>query len=279
VWFKGEGRGGAAGHGATARCIIWAVMETNVLCYGDNPEILRGHIPDESIDLVYLDPPFKSKANYNVLFREESGERAAAVARFVARRSGEYHGDCTHRHLAMQRWYGKGLGAGANAIMKHPEWGNDMSDESREPLVGTIEALEPKTWGRVHFLLLCFTPTRVIVAKTLRYNSLPWSLLLGLASVILYPRARRKARQIAEQMSKMAVDSILAADRDNLVMAYDEIKSVQMKKPGAIRGSAIRITTNTARYDFGIERKEDFEAQCALLRPLVSEKLDVIEKL
>jgi DNA modification methylase len=53
-------------------------MQTNVLYYGDNLEILRNHVPDESIDLIYLDPPFNSKADYNVLFREEGGERSAA---------------------------------------------------------------------------------------------------------------------------------------------------------------------------------------------------------
>jgi len=53
-------------------------LKTNVLYYGDNLEILRKHIPDESIDLIYLDPPFNSQAGYNVLFRETSGEPSAA---------------------------------------------------------------------------------------------------------------------------------------------------------------------------------------------------------
>ena len=53
-------------------------LKTDVLYYGDNLDILRNHIPDESIDLVYLDPPFNSKASYNVLFRESSGEPSAA---------------------------------------------------------------------------------------------------------------------------------------------------------------------------------------------------------
>jgi DNA modification methylase len=48
-------------------------MDANVLYYGDNLHILRHYIPDESIDLIYLDPPFNSQATYNVLFREESG--------------------------------------------------------------------------------------------------------------------------------------------------------------------------------------------------------------
>jgi len=55
-----------------------ADLKTNVLYYGDNLEILRRHIPDGSIDLVYLDPPFNSKADYNILFREQSGQRSAA---------------------------------------------------------------------------------------------------------------------------------------------------------------------------------------------------------
>jgi len=44
----------------------------NVLYYGDNLGILRDHIPDESVDLIYLDPPFNSRRSYNVLFRETS---------------------------------------------------------------------------------------------------------------------------------------------------------------------------------------------------------------
>ncbi len=51
---------------------------TNQLYYGDNLRVLRDEIADESVDLVYLDPPFSSAANYNVLFREASGEQSAA---------------------------------------------------------------------------------------------------------------------------------------------------------------------------------------------------------
>jgi site-specific DNA-methyltransferase (adenine-specific) len=51
---------------------------TNTLFYGDNLPILREYIPDESIDLVYLDPPFNSNRNYNVLFKDESGKYSDA---------------------------------------------------------------------------------------------------------------------------------------------------------------------------------------------------------
>ena len=50
----------------------------NTLYYGDNLDVLRRYIADESVNLVYLDPPFKSNQNYNVLFAERDGTRAAA---------------------------------------------------------------------------------------------------------------------------------------------------------------------------------------------------------
>lgn len=50
----------------------------NRLYYGDNLDVLRRHIDDESVDLVYLDPPFNSNANYNVLFAERDGAQAAS---------------------------------------------------------------------------------------------------------------------------------------------------------------------------------------------------------
>ena len=53
-------------------------MTENTLYYGDNLDILRRYIEDESVDLIYLDPPFNSKATYNVLFGEKNGSQAAA---------------------------------------------------------------------------------------------------------------------------------------------------------------------------------------------------------
>jgi DNA modification methylase len=50
----------------------------NALYYGDNLDVLRQHIDSESVDLVYLDPPFNSNQNYNVLFKEQDGSRAAS---------------------------------------------------------------------------------------------------------------------------------------------------------------------------------------------------------
>ena len=50
----------------------------NKLFFGDNLYILREQVATESVDLIYLDPPFNSAANYNVLFQEKTGEQSAA---------------------------------------------------------------------------------------------------------------------------------------------------------------------------------------------------------
>jgi site-specific DNA-methyltransferase (adenine-specific) len=48
----------------------------NKLYYGDNLRILREYLPNDSVDLIYLDPPFNSNRNYNVLFKDEVGKEA-----------------------------------------------------------------------------------------------------------------------------------------------------------------------------------------------------------
>jgi len=53
-------------------------LKTNVLYFGDNLEILRKYIPANSIDLIYLDPPFNSKKDYNILFKENGGVESEA---------------------------------------------------------------------------------------------------------------------------------------------------------------------------------------------------------
>ncbi len=50
----------------------------NQLYFGDNLEVLRRYVKDEAVDLIYLDPPFNSNADYNVLFAEQDGTRAAS---------------------------------------------------------------------------------------------------------------------------------------------------------------------------------------------------------
>jgi len=59
-------------------------MHRNTLYYGDNLEVMREHIPDESVDLVYLDPPFNSARDYNVLFKQaKKDENQAQITAFT----------------------------------------------------------------------------------------------------------------------------------------------------------------------------------------------------
>ncbi len=53
-------------------------MADHTLYYGDNLDILRRYVKDESVDLIYLDPPFNSNRSYNVLFKEQSSRSADA---------------------------------------------------------------------------------------------------------------------------------------------------------------------------------------------------------
>lgn len=54
------------------------MSQSGKLFYGDNLDVLGRHVKDQSVDLVYLDPPFNSNANYNILFGHVDGSRAAA---------------------------------------------------------------------------------------------------------------------------------------------------------------------------------------------------------
>lgn len=54
------------------------MVDGNILYYGDNLDILTRYVADESVDLVYLDPPFNSAQDYNVLFKKQDGERSAS---------------------------------------------------------------------------------------------------------------------------------------------------------------------------------------------------------
>jgi site-specific DNA-methyltransferase (adenine-specific) len=73
-------------------------MPPNTLYYGDNLDILRhpAYVPDESVDLVYLDPPFNSNASYNVLFSEKNGSQAASQIKAFD--------DTWHWHMAAEQF-------------------------------------------------------------------------------------------------------------------------------------------------------------------------------
>ncbi|MEO5860780.1 MAG: hypothetical protein ABIR33_17755 [Pyrinomonadaceae bacterium] len=77
----------------------------NTLYYGDNLNILRDYIKDESVDLIYLDPPFNSNRNYNVLFKNEAGTNSESqITAFE---------DTWHWNLQAEQTY--------NELINHPD--------------------------------------------------------------------------------------------------------------------------------------------------------------
>jgi hypothetical protein len=91
-------------------------MAENLLYYGDNLDVLRRHVKDESVDLIYLDPPFNSNATYNALFGEQDGTRSAAqikaMSRFPLKVNGELASSLTQGAPPGQA----GLGEKGNAV-------------------------------------------------------------------------------------------------------------------------------------------------------------------
>lgn len=58
-------------------------MQKNLLYYGDNLDVMRRHIRDETVDLCYIDPPFNSKRNYNQIYNNIGHEDRAQAQAFV----------------------------------------------------------------------------------------------------------------------------------------------------------------------------------------------------
>ncbi len=85
-------------------------LTENTLFYGDNLYILREHIPSESIDLIYLDPPFNSSRSYNVLFKDEGGtESEAQITAFE---------DTWHWSIATEQTYNELLTVAPDHVAK-----------------------------------------------------------------------------------------------------------------------------------------------------------------
>ncbi len=76
----------------------------NKLYFGDNLDVMRRHVADDSVDLVYLDPPFQSNATYNVLYRQKDGTQSPAQI--------EAFDDTWHWDEAAARQYKETVSAG-----------------------------------------------------------------------------------------------------------------------------------------------------------------------
>ena len=78
----------------------------NTLYYSDNVQVLRRYTDDESVDLIYLDPPFNSQQTYNVLFKEQNGSASAAQIKAFE--------DTWHWDQAAARAYEEVIGKGGS---------------------------------------------------------------------------------------------------------------------------------------------------------------------
>ena len=96
----------------------------NTLYYGDNLKILRDYIVASSVDLIYLDPPFNSNRNYNVLFRNESGsDSESQITAFE---------DTWHWNLAAEQTY--------NELINEPDQVGRMIVSFRQ-FIGTTQMM------------------------------------------------------------------------------------------------------------------------------------------
>jgi site-specific DNA-methyltransferase (adenine-specific) len=76
----------------------------NKLYFGDNLKILRDHVADGSVHLIYLDPAFTSNTSYNVLFQEKSGgESAAQITAFEDTRPWGIEPEAIFKEIVLSR--------------------------------------------------------------------------------------------------------------------------------------------------------------------------------
>ena|SRR5579871_5245783 len=67
--------------------LLYLIIDMNKLFYGDNLFILREHIATESVDLIYLDPPFNSSRNYNYELNQQLSNYSTASRTYFDPRS------------------------------------------------------------------------------------------------------------------------------------------------------------------------------------------------
>jgi DNA modification methylase len=78
----------------------------NELYYGDNLDVLRRKIKDESVDLCYIDPPFNSKRNYFQIYNNQGGEDCAQAQAFVDTWEwGDEAADAQHSECQLSKTY------------------------------------------------------------------------------------------------------------------------------------------------------------------------------
>lgn len=89
-------------------------VQTNQLYYGDNLDVLRQYVRDDSVDLVYLDPPFNSNRNYSVIFNRNGQVDDANSAQIEA------FEDTWHWTHVTEEQFNDFIGPGAGPSRRRP---------------------------------------------------------------------------------------------------------------------------------------------------------------
>lgn len=76
-----------------------SVHEKNQLYYGDNLDIMKNFIADASVDLIYLDPPFNSQRNYNLIYQKLTGQCDWWLYLLATADKGDAGGGCGGWHV------------------------------------------------------------------------------------------------------------------------------------------------------------------------------------
>ena len=120
---------------------------TNRLYYGDNLAVLRDSIPDESVDLIYLDPPFNSNASYNVLFKAPSGEQSQAQI--------EAFDDTWHWNESAERAFDEVLtGQHSDAAIMLKAMRSALGEND---MMAYLAHNSAKRWGPIHDTIFFYT--------------------------------------------------------------------------------------------------------------------------
>jgi hypothetical protein len=143
----------------------------------------------------------------------------------------------------------------------------------KEEIVGRIEATKKAMMDFPAELF--FTSHRVAVAVLLSGGGMFGSAFSDTFSGG-FTRFSDLAKKKREEYEKLSVDDILAADKKNYAIPYEEILKVEMKKPGTFSGIKMKISTGTKKHEFVFKKKKVlFDELVNLVRPLVGEKLSV----
>ena len=143
-----------------------------------------------------------------------------------------------------------------------------------EGIIGSVEAdKKVKLDWRVN---LFFTKNRLIIAKLLSGAEMMGSIMSDTASGAFGggKEVMKKRREAYEEMSP---EEIVSAHLENFALTYHEISRVEVKKPGLLGGTKIKVSTFDRTHEFTLrEKKQLFDERVDFLRSILSDKVSVV---